>query len=162
MGVGHATTVTEPTADDLIFMAAALECAKVAGDVGEVPVGAVIVLNGEIIGAAGNYPIASNDPTAHAEIRALRQASGVAGNYRLPDADAYVTLEPCAMCAGAFLHARIRRLFFAAVDPKTGACGSLLNLVSDSRQNHQIDVSSGLLAVEAAELLQAFFRARRK
>jgi tRNA(adenine34) deaminase len=147
------------TAED--FMRAALELARVAHAAGEVPVGAVVVSDGEIIGRGHNHPISAHDPTAHAEIVALRDASQHLGNYRLGGADLYVTLEPCAMCAGAIIHARIARVVFAAGDPKTGACGSVIDLFADSRLNHHTAVTGGILADEAAGLLRDFFAARR-
>ena len=142
-------------------MRAALELAHEARAAGEVPVGAVVVKDGEIIGRGFNHPISAHDPTAHAEIVALRDASRHLGNYRLGGCELYVTLEPCAMCAGAIVHARLERLIYAAADPKTGACGSVVDLFADSRLNHHTAVSSGLLASESGELLRDFFGARR-
>jgi tRNA(adenine34) deaminase len=147
--------------DDLAFMAEALELAHAAAARGEVPVGAVVVRDGTVIGRGGNAPILDSDPTAHAEIAALREAGRSAGNYRLPGCTLYVTLEPCAMCAGAMVLGRIDRLVYAATDPKAGAVGSLLDLSSDPRLNHRFPVERGLLAEEAGELLRAFFRSRR-
>ena len=146
---------------DVEFMQTALEAARAAGSAGEVPVGAVVVVGGQIVSRAGNAPIALSDPTAHAEVLALRQACDSVGNYRLPGAQLFVTLEPCPMCAGALVHARIARLVYAAADPKVGACGSLLDLVRDPRLNHRVEVVGGVLADEAAMLIQAFFAARR-
>lgn len=143
-------------------MRSALELALQAQAAGEVPVGAVVVRDGEIIGRGYNRPISSRDPTAHAEIAALREAALNLGNYRLGGCDIYVTLEPCVMCAGAILHARIARLVYAARDPKTGACGSVANPFADARLNHHTSVAGGILAEEAGALLQAFFAARRK
>jgi tRNA(adenine34) deaminase len=143
------------------FMAEALALAAAAAKSGEVPVGAVLVHGGEPIAAAANAPIRSNDPTAHAEILVLRAAGEHQANYRLPGSTLYVSLEPCPMCAAAMVHARVERLVFGAADPKTGAAGSLMNLVADQRLNHQISVRGGVLANEAGELLQAFFRERR-
>ena len=143
------------------FMTEALEQARRAGRDGEVPVGAVLVADGEIVAAAGNAPIRRQDPTAHAEILALRAASERLGNYRLPGSTLYVTLEPCPMCAGAMVHARVARLVFAAADPKAGAAGSIMNLAQDARLNHRLTVDSGILAEAAAALLQAFFAERR-
>ena len=140
----------------------ALDLARQAQAAGEVPVGAVIVRDGEIVGRGYNCPISSRDPTAHAEIGALREAALHLNNYRLGGCDLYVTLEPCVMCAGAILHARIARLVFAARDPKTGACGSVSNPFADPRLNHHTSVAGGVLAEEAGALLQAFFAARRK
>jgi tRNA(adenine34) deaminase len=149
-------------AADVDHMRAALACARAAGERGEVPVGAVLVgPAGEVLAAAGNAPIERRDPTAHAEILALRAAGEKVGNYRLPGATLYVTLEPCAMCASALVHARIARLVFAAADPKAGACGSVMDLVRDARANHRIDVIEGVLAAEASALLKEFFRERR-
>jgi tRNA(adenine34) deaminase len=143
------------------WMGEALVLARAAEIRGEVPVGAVAVCKGRIVGRGGNTPIAASDPTAHAEIAALREAASALGNYRLPDCDLYVTLEPCAMCAGAILHARLRRLVFGARDPKTGACGSVIDLFAERRLNHHTRVASGVLAAECGALLSAFFAARR-
>ena len=143
------------------WMRAALLLAQTAAARGEVPVGAIVVRDGAIVGRGGNAPIASNDPTAHAEIAALREAAAALGNYRLPGCDLYVTLEPCAMCAGAIMHARIRRLVFGARDPKTGACGSVVDLFAETRLNHHTTVSGEVLAVECGALLSAFFASRR-
>ena len=142
-------------------MEAALREAALSSAAGEVPVGAVVVHHGEIIAAAHNQPIARNDPTAHAEILALRAAAAELRNYRLDECDLYVTLEPCTMCAGAMVHARIRRLYFGAADPKAGAAGSLLNVATHAALNHRMEVIGGVLAGRSAELLQAFFRERR-
>ena len=148
-------------ADDRELMQRALVLAEKAGRNGEVPVAAVLAQAGQIIAEAANAPIASNDPTAHAEILVLRQAGMQLENYRLPGTTLYVTLEPCPMCASALVHARVERLVFAAADPKSGAAGSLMNLVADERLNHRVVVTGGVLAAEAAELLREFFRARR-
>jgi tRNA(adenine34) deaminase len=126
-----------------------------------VPVGAIVVRGDRIIGRGGNTPIAHSDPTAHAEIVALREAARATGNYRLPDCTLYVTIEPCVMCAGAILHARVRELVFGARDPKTGACGSVIDVFAESRLNHHATVTSGIRADECAALLQDFFAARR-
>ena len=142
-------------------MRAALELAERAGAMGEVPVGAVVVQEGTILGRGWNHPINAHDPTAHAEIVALRDAARHLGNYRLTGCDLYVTLEPCVMCAGAILHARIARVVYGAADPKTGACGSVVDLFSHGRLNHHATVSSGVLGAEAGALLQRFFAARR-
>lgn len=152
--------VSEPGGDEQ-YMAEALVLARAAGHGGEVPVGAVIVIDGAIIASAANAPIGLNDPTAHAEVLAMREAGASIGNYRLPGATLYVTLEPCPMCAVAMVHARVARLVYGAADPKTGAAGSIMNLVQDSRLNHRLEVDGGVLASEAAALLQEFFRARR-
>jgi tRNA(adenine34) deaminase len=139
----------------------ALALARDAGARGEVPVGAIVVREGVIVGRGGNAPIAANDPTAHAEIAALREAAKAVGNYRLTGCEMYVTLEPCAMCAGAILHARIARLVFGASDPKTGACGSVIDLFAQPCLNHHATVSSGARAGECGRLLSEFFAARR-
>ena len=125
------------------------------------PVGAVVIKDSAIIGRGGNAPIAANDPTAHAEIAALREAARALGNYRLPDCDLYVTIEPCAMCAGAILHARIRRLVFGARDPKTGACGSVVDLFAERRLNHHTTVTGDVAGEACGRLLSDFFVARR-
>jgi tRNA(adenine34) deaminase len=147
---------------DLTHLRAAIAEARAAERDGEVPIGAVIVRDGEIIARGQNRVLRDHDPTAHAEIVALRAAARAFANYRLPDGcTLYVTLEPCAMCAGAILHARVTRLVYAAPDPKAGACGSVLSVLNHPQLNHQVEVTSGLLADEAGELLTAFFRARR-
>jgi tRNA(adenine34) deaminase len=151
----------QSTASAEMFMRAALDLAAQAAAAGEVPVGAVVVKDGEIIGRGYNHPIAAHDPTAHAEIIALRDAAQHLRNYRLGGCDLYVSLEPCVMCAGAILHARIARLVYGAPDPKTGACGSVSNPFSDGRLNHQTVVSGGLLQAESAAMLQQFFALRR-
>lgn len=142
-------------------MAEALDLAEAAGRDGEVPVGAVVVIAGEIVGRAGNASIGLHDPTAHAEILALRAAGARCGNYRLPGATLYVTLEPCPMCAMALVHARVSRLVYATADPKTGAVGSIMDLVRDARLNHRLQVDSGVAADTASRLLKDFFRVRR-
>jgi tRNA(adenine34) deaminase len=142
-------------------MREALRLAVKGGEQGEVPVGAVVVKEGKVIGRGYNAPISSSDPTAHAEIRALREASETLGNYRLEGCSLYVTLEPCAMCAGAILHARIARLVYGAADPKTGACGSVIDLFSEKRLNHHTQVVGGVFASEAGRMLSEFFAARR-
>jgi tRNA(adenine34) deaminase len=146
---------------DATMMGEALSLAKRAADHGEVPVGAVVVKDGAVIGRGHNAPISGKDPTAHAEIRALRDASAALGNYRLSGCTLYVTLEPCAMCAGAIMHARIARLVYAAADPKTGACGSVVDLFAERRLNHHAEVTAGVLAIEAGRLLSDFFATRR-
>ena len=143
-------------------MRIALEEARRAGEEGEVPIGAVLVSEGEVIGRGRNRPIALSDPTAHAEIQALREGGMRVGNYRLPGSTLYVTLEPCIMCAGAILQARIGGLVFGNEDPKGGAVSSLYSLLEDSRLNHRVEVTSGVLQEECRELLQRFFRERRK
>jgi tRNA(adenine34) deaminase len=142
-------------------MLAALEQAREAQLAGEVPVGAVVVKDGEIVGRGFNAPISRHDPAGHAEIHALRDAANRLGNYRLPGCELYVTLEPCAMCVGAMLHARIARLVYGAADPKTGACGSVIDLFAESKLNHHATVSPGVMAEECAALLRAFFAAKR-
>jgi len=139
-------------------MARALELARQAQGQGEVPVGAVIVYNGEIIGEGFNQPITLADPSAHAEMQAMRKAARRLDNYRLSDTTLYVTLEPCAMCAGAMVHARIKRLVYGAADPKTGATGSVFNLVQAEQLNHQLEVDGGIMDRECGELLRDFFR----
>jgi len=148
-------------ADAERWMREAIELARLAQARGEVPVGAVIVHDGAIVGRGGNAPIAGNDPTAHAEIAALRDAARTRANYRLADCDLYVTLEPCLMCAGAMMHARVRRLVFGARDPKTGACGSVVDVFADARLNHHTRVTGGVLAAECGVLLSEFFATRR-
>jgi len=147
---------------DLAMMREALQLAVRAAVQGEVPVGALVVKDGQIIGRGYNAPILSNDPSAHAEIRALRDAARALGNYRLGDCTLYVTLEPCVMCAGAIMHARVARLVYGAADPKTGACGSVIDLFAEKRLNHHTDVTGGVLADEAGKQLSDFFAARRK
>ena len=147
---------------DESFMREALALAREGAAAGEVPVGAVVVLDGEVIGRGFNAPISLHDPTAHAEIRALRMAGQRVENYRLAGASLFVTLEPCAMCAGAILHARLARVVFGADDPKTGACGSVVDLFAQPRLNHHTAVERGILCAEAGELLRDFFRARRQ
>ena len=147
---------------DTRWMAHALELARHAeASEGEVPVGAVLVRDDRVIGEGWNRNIAASDPTAHAEILALRDAGRRLGNYRFPGAELYVTLEPCAMCAGAIVHARIARVIFGAHDPKTGAAGSVFDLLQHERHNHRVAVRAGVLGDEAGELLRGFFRARR-
>jgi tRNA(adenine34) deaminase len=142
-------------------MQLALAAARDAQAAGEVPVGAVVVKDGVVIATGYNHPVGTHDPSAHAEMRALRSAAQVLGNYRLPDCELYVTLEPCAMCAGAMLHARLKKVIFGAYDPKTGACGSVLNLFAEPKLNHQTAVEGGVLADECGAVLKAFFAARR-
>ena len=149
------------TAEDEKFMRAALAEASVAASVHEVPVGAVLVRNGEIIGRGLNRPIQDCDPTAHAEIMAIRAAAATEQNYRLADTTLYVTLEPCAMCMGAILHARIARLVFGAYDPKAGAAGSVIDISGNRQLNHQLEVNGGLLEPQCSGLLQKFFADRR-
>lgn len=146
---------------DIDFMQAALAEARQAARAGEVPIGAVVVRNGEIAARGQNRVLRDLDPTAHAEIVALRAAAAAVGNYRLLGCTLYVTLEPCAMCAGAMIHARLDRLVFAASDPKAGAAGSVLAVINHPQLNHQMLVEQGILADESAELLRSFFRERR-
>jgi tRNA(adenine34) deaminase len=146
---------------DAARMRESLRLAARAAERGEVPVGALVVKDGKVIGRGYNAPISSKDPTAHAEIQALREATKNLGNYRLEGCSLYVTLEPCAMCAGAILHARIARLVYGAADSKTGACGSVVDLFSEKKLNHHTEVTGGVLAVEAGRLLSEFFAARR-
>jgi tRNA(adenine34) deaminase len=154
--------VIDATNNDESFMRAALDCALEAYSKGEVPVGAVLVDGaGDIIARAANGPIASHDATAHAEIVALRMAGRALANYRLSGCTLYVTLEPCAMCVGALVHARISRLVFAAADPKSGACGSVLDLTASTAFNHRFEITRGVLQGESASLLRKFFAERR-
>ena len=146
---------------DTEAMQEALRLAALGGEAGEVPVGAVVVKDGEIIGRGFNRPISSADPTAHAEVVALREAAAKLGNYRLPGCELFVTLEPCAMCVGAILHARLARVVFGAPDPKTGACGSAVALASEAKLNHQTAFEGGVRADECGAMLRAFFAARR-
>jgi len=146
---------------DAPFMRAALEQAAAAGARGEVPVGAVLVLGQDIIATGGNAPIASHDPTAHAEIEALRAGGRALGSYRLTDTTLYVTLEPCVMCAAAIVHARVRRLVFGAWDPRAGAAGSITDVFALPQLNHRVDVFGGVLMEECGELLQRFFAGKR-
>jgi tRNA(adenine34) deaminase len=148
-------------AADRAFMARALELAREAAAAGEVPVGAVIVKSGDIIAEGWNRPIITNDPTGHAEIVALRAAGLALDTYRLVDTTLYVTLEPCAMCAGAMVHARVRRLVYGATDPRAGAAGSVFNVVQNPALNHRIECRGGVLAEECGTLLRDFFAARR-
>jgi len=146
---------------DQDFMQLALEQAQHAWKLGEVPVGAVVVKDGVVIATGYNQPIGSHDPTAHAEIVALRAAADKLGNYRLPGCELYVTLEPCVMCSGAMMHARLARVVYGAPDPKTGACGSVLNLFEQEQLNHHTEVQGGVMGDEAATMLRAFFAERR-
>jgi len=148
--------------DDEFFMGFALAEALQARDAGEVPIGAVIVIDNQIVGTGHNQPIGLNDPTAHAEMLALKEAARHVGNYRLTDATLYVTIEPCAMCAGAVVNARIRRLVFGALDERTGAVVSVFEVCTNSSLNHQVEVTSGVSADASRELMQMFFKERRK
>ena len=148
--------------EDEQWMSRALELARRAGEAGEVPVGALLVKDGEVVGEGWNRPILSHDPTAHAEVMAMRDAGERIGNYRLVETTLYVTLEPCPMCAGALVHARVKRVVFGAFDPKTGAAGSVFHLLQSPEHNHYIECEGGVLAEECGGLLRDFFRGRRK
>jgi len=150
------------SATDESWMEQALREAAQAQAAGEVPVGAVVVCDGRIVGRGANRNLADSDPTAHAEIVALREAARVLGNHRLGECEMFVTIEPCAMCAGALVHARLKRLVYGADDPKAGAVRSVLQVLNHPSLNHQMEVTSGVLAARCAELMQSFFRARRK
>jgi tRNA(adenine34) deaminase len=147
--------------DDRYFMTRALELAREAEHAGEVPVGAVIVKDNHIIAEGWNRPISTADPTAHAEIVAMRVAATALNNYRLIDCTLYVTLEPCAMCAGAMVHARVKRLVYGAADPRAGAAGTIFNITDHSALNHRVEVTSGVIAEESALVLRNFFQSRR-
>ena len=149
------------TETDTDYMQIALDLARQAALKGEVPVGAIIVKDGQIIGRGSNAPIVLHDPTAHAEINAMREAAQYLGNYRLVDCTLYVTLEPCAMCSGAMQHARIAKLVYGASDPKTGACGSVINLMAEPKLNHHTVVAGGIMADECGAVLSKFFKQRR-
>jgi len=146
---------------DRQFMQQAIEQAQLAALAGEVPVGAVLVRDGQVISKAFNKPITNHDPSAHAEMLALRQAADVEQNYRLPGTTLYVTLEPCTMCAGAMLHARVDRIVYGAPDPKTGAAGSVVDVFASKQINHQTSVNGGIMAEECGQLLKTFFKERR-
>lgn len=146
---------------DSLFMSRALELAREAERAGEVPVGAVIVKDGVIVGEGWNRPISSNDPTAHAEIVAMRDAAQKLQTYRLLDTTLYVTLEPCPMCAGAMVHARVKRLVYAATDPRAGAAGTIFNIVQHASLNHRLECEAGLMSEECGTMLRAFFQGRR-
>jgi tRNA(adenine34) deaminase len=147
---------------DAVFMRQAMSQAHNAWALGEVPVGAVVVKDGKVVATGFNQPIGTHDPTAHAEIMALRAAAAVLGNYRLPGCELFVTLEPCAMCSGAMMHARLARVVYGAPDPKTGACGSIVNLFEQEKLNHHTEVRGGVLAEECGRLLKDFFAERRQ
>jgi tRNA(adenine34) deaminase len=153
--------MTSDAITDVDAMQSALAEARLAAEAGEVPIGAVMVHEGAIIARGQNRVLRDNDPTSHAEIVALRAAATALGNYRLNGCTLYVTLEPCAMCAGALIHARIDRLVYAAADPKAGACGSVLAVLNHPQLNHQMQVEQGIAAEESSEMLRAFFRERR-
>ena len=148
--------------EDVKWMQRAYELAQKAKEHDEVPVGAVIVYENRIIGAGWNQPISSHDPTAHAEIIALRDAGNNLGNYRIPNATMYVTLEPCTMCAGAIVHARLANLIFATTDAKTGACGSVFNLLQSEELNHKVEIDKGVMVDECRSLIQTFFKDKRR
>lgn len=147
---------------DSVFMQQAISQAHNAWALGEVPVGAVVVKDGQVVATGFNQPIGTHDPTAHAEIMALRAAATILGNYRLPGCELYITLEPCAMCSGAMMHARLARVIYGASDPKTGACGSIINLFEQDKLNHHTEVLGGVLAEECGALLKQFFAERRR
>jgi len=153
--------MSDANAQDIVYMQHALTLAARAEEEGEVPVGALVVLNDEIIGEGWNRPIVSHDPTAHAEIVALRAAATKLGNYRLTGATLYVTLEPCPMCAGAMVHARVARVVYGAPDPLAGSAGTVFNLLNAAALNHQAEVQGGTLAEECSQRLKAFFQSRR-
>lgn len=153
--------MTGKATSDERWMRRALDLAERARSEGEVPVGAVLVMDDDCIGEGWNRPISAHDPTAHAEIEALRAGAARLGNYRLPGATLYVTLEPCAMCAGTIILARIKRLVYAAADPRAGAAGSVFNILQSTQLNHRVELVSGILEQEASTLLQTFFRERR-
>lgn len=160
---GGVTSISDE--DDIIhqkWMKHALMLAERSRDEGEVPVGALIVKGEELIAEGWNRPIETHDATAHAEIMAIREAGRMLNNYRLPDTRIYVTLEPCTMCAGAIVHARIGQLFFGTADPRTGTAGSAIDLFSQTYHNHQVDVTGGIMQKECGDILRAFFKARRK
>ena len=155
-----AVTNQTPTSDEL-WMEEALRCAQRALELGEVPVGAIVVREGKIVGRGWNRSIIDSDPTAHAEVAALREAGTTVGNHRLGDCELFVTIEPCAMCAGALVHARIKRLVYGSDDPKAGAVRSVMQVLNHPQLNHKVEVRSGVLGGRSAELLQTFFKNRR-
>ena len=157
-----AAAPTFPDAEDARYMREALELARQGGEAGEVPVGAVVVLDGEVVGRGYNQPISSFDPTAHAEVVALRDAAARLGNYRLVGCTLYVTMEPCVMCAGAILHARVARVVYGAREYKTGAHGSIVDVFAEPRLNFHCEVTGGVLADDCAALISGFFEARRQ
>jgi tRNA(adenine34) deaminase len=157
-----ADTLSDQNEIDCFFMGFALEEARQARDAGEVPIGAIVVIDKQIVGRGHNRPIGAHDPTAHAEIIALRTAAAAIGNYRLTDATVYVTIEPCAMCAGAIVNARIKRLVYGAADLRAGGVDTVFQICTNSSLNHRVEVTSGLCADPARELMQSFFKERRK
>ena len=160
--MGVSSSNPEVKGEDIVWMRRALILADRAAALDEVPIGAVLVCDGVEVGSGWNTPISQNDPTAHAEINALRVAAGVQGNYRLPGSTLYVTVEPCVMCAGAIINARVQRLVFGAHEPKTGAAGSVFDIIGANGNFHQLSCTSGVLAEEAGHKLQQFFRAKRE
>ena len=154
-------TSQQETSDEL-WMEEALRCAQRALEAGEVPVGAVVVCEGRVVGRGWNRNISDSDPTAHAEVMALREAGATVGNHRLGESELFATIEPCAMCAGAMVHARIKRLIYGADDPKAGAVQSVMQVLNHPQMNHRVEVRGGILAGRSTEMLQAFFRDRRK
>lgn len=154
--------MTTQTEQDIYWMQHAIKLAQHAESIDEVPVGAVIVKDNEIISEGWNQPITGNDPTAHAEIIALRAAAQILENYRLVDTTLYVTLEPCAMCSGALIHARVKRVVFGAADPRTGAAGSVFDILTSNKLNHVIEVEQGILEQDCGQLLKQFFKNKRK
>ncbi len=161
MGIIIAESFPIVSDSDVIWMRHALELAHRAAEQGEVPVGAVLVRDDAVIGEGYNHPIAACDPSAHAEMLALRSAAARCGNYRLVNSTLYVTLEPCPMCAGALVHARVARVVYGAADPRSGACGTVFNLLQSQHLNHRAEIVGGVLESECADLLRGFFRARR-
>ena len=159
--MGNDLDIAEVESLDLFWMQRALELAHQAQAEGEVPVGALLVKEDQILGEGWNAPIGEHDPTAHAEIRALRHAAKRLDNYRLLDTTLYVTLEPCVMCAGAIIHARVKRVVYGATDPKTGAAGSVFNILNSELHNHRVEITAGVLEQECGTLLKNFFQARR-
>jgi tRNA(adenine34) deaminase len=155
-------TVNMPSGDDAAWMRLALEQAALAATAGEVPIGALVIKDGEIMGRGHNRNLLDDDPTAHAEIVALRQASARLGNHRLAGCTMFATIEPCSMCAGALIHARIARLVYGASDPKAGAAGSVLQVINHPGLNHRMEVTAGVLSSECSEILQEFFRRKRQ
>jgi len=160
--MGKSTVGSPPPTPDERFMRMAWREAELGAREEEVPVGAVVVLEGQVLARAHNRPIHLHDPSAHAEVLALRRAARKSGNYRLEGCDLYVTIEPCAMCAGAIVQARLRRLIYGARDPQAGACGSALRVLNHRKLNHQVKVTGGILAADCASIIKEFFRRRRK
>ncbi|MGE0130329.1 MAG: tRNA adenosine(34) deaminase TadA [Blastocatellales bacterium] len=161
-GANASGLLRDPNENDSFFMGFALNEARLARDKGEVPIGAVVVIDNQIVGSGHNRPIGANDPTAHAEITAIREAAQRVSNYRLTDATLYVTIEPCAMCAGAIVNARIKRLVYGAADLRAGGVDTVFQICTNSSLNHRVEVTSGVLAEDGRRLMQAFFKQRRK